>query len=185
MFNKNPYAEFLSTPKRKVFVSYHHANDQLYYNRLSEHFSKTYDIVHDNSLDRRINSNDCNYIIRVIQDNYIKGTSCTIVLCGADTCDRKFIDWEIEASLAKKHALVGVYLPTRIGDKAIVPPDRLLDNIQSEFAFWVSWKSLFNGLGLKGVVEEAVQHAESNCHLICNEQKPMQRNTPSRGLYSS
>ena len=53
---------------------------------------------------------------------YITGTSCTVVLCGGRP--RKFVDWEIKATLDKEHALIGVNLPTserNLFGQAIVP----------------------------------------------------------------
>ena len=78
--------------KRKVFVSYHHALDQAYYNYLTTTFADTYEVFSDNSLDRKIESENSEYIRwKIYQDN-IKGSSCTIVILGAQTPDRKYVD---------------------------------------------------------------------------------------------
>ncbi len=174
----NPNSPFSGTsllggymPKRKIFVSYHHANDQVYYDRFSKTFSDTYDVIHDNSLDRNIGSTDTEYVMRKIREDYLTGTSCTIVLCGAETPNRKYVDWEIKATLDKKHALIGVYLPTARKDTQgnIIVPNRFYENYKTGFAFFVSWDSLFNvSGGLKDTVEKAVQHAQSNTRLINN-----------------
>jgi hypothetical protein len=71
--------------KRKVFVSYHHCGDQNYYNAFSYTFHNTYDVVTDNSVERKIDSDDVDYIKRQINESNITGTSCTIVLVGKDT----------------------------------------------------------------------------------------------------
>jgi hypothetical protein len=44
--------------KREVFLSYHHGGDQLYYDAFSKTFCDDYDVVTDNSLERRIDSED-------------------------------------------------------------------------------------------------------------------------------
>ena len=44
--------------KRKVFVSYHHRGDQSYYDDFAQIFHASYEIIHDNSLDRQIDSDD-------------------------------------------------------------------------------------------------------------------------------
>jgi len=49
--------------------------------------------------------------MRGIRENFITGTSCTIVLCGAQTHLRKYVHWEIKATLDKEHGLIGVNLP--------------------------------------------------------------------------
>ncbi|HCF0147872.1 TIR domain-containing protein [Pseudomonas aeruginosa] len=127
--------------KHKVFVSYHHQGDQAYYVAFSSAFHDTYDVIYDNSLERRIDSDDVNYVMRRIRENHITGTSCTIVLVGAESPKRKYIDWEISATLEKGHALIGVRLPTaRLtpDNKYVLVPDRLLDNINSGFASWLT-----------------------------------------------
>src|SRR5688572_907132 len=98
--------------KHKVFVSYHHRGDQAYYNAFSEAFHDTYEVIYDNSLERRIDSDDVDYIRRRIRENYVKGSSCTVVLVGKETWGRKYVDWEIETTLEMEHGLIGVRLPT-------------------------------------------------------------------------
>ncbi|MCA9906496.1 MAG: TIR domain-containing protein, partial [Anaerolineae bacterium] len=75
------------------------------------------------------------------RDEYISGTSCTVVLCGIDTFNRKYVDWEIKATLDKQHGLLGVLLPTHRAspDGKFTVPDRLHDNIQTGYAHWISW----------------------------------------------
>src|SRR5215472_9931045 len=94
--------------KRKVFISYHHAGDQAYYDAFSRAFSGVYDVITDNSLVRGIESDVVEYVMRRIRENYITGSSCTIVLVGRDTWGRKYVDWEIDATLQKEHGLIGV-----------------------------------------------------------------------------
>ena len=71
--------------KHKVFISYHHGGDQPYYDAFTRTFHDTYELVYDNSLERRIDSDDVDYVRRRIRENHIKGSSCTIVLVGAQT----------------------------------------------------------------------------------------------------
>ena len=61
--------------KRKVFLSYHHDGDQYYYNEFSKKFHDEYEAVTDNSLDRRVDSEDIDYVMRCIRECYITGTS--------------------------------------------------------------------------------------------------------------
>src|SRR5690349_7530115 len=107
MFRANP-----QPIKRKVFVSYHHGGDQAYYEAFSKAFCDTYDVITDNSLERELDSENVDYVMRRIRENYISGSSCTIVLVGKDTWGRKYVDWEINATLEKEHGLIGVLLPT-------------------------------------------------------------------------
>lgn len=94
-------------------------------------------MVYDNSLDRTIDSDNVAYVMRQIREEYITGTSCTIVLCGLETWRRKYVDWEILATLQKGHALVGLRLPTlQIVNDGCDKPARLQDNIDSGYAVW-------------------------------------------------
>lgn len=124
--------------KPRVFVSYHHGGDQEYYNRLAGMMALNYVLVSDNSLDRLINSDNVDYVMRHIRENYISGTSCTIILCGLETPYRKYVDWEIDATLQKQHALVGLRLPTLPlqPNGGTIKPARLQDNIDSGYATW-------------------------------------------------
>ncbi|WP_112196666.1 TIR domain-containing protein [Pseudomonas sp. LG1E9] len=131
--------------KHRIFLSYHHSFDQGYYDAFSKHFHDTLEAIHDKSLDKEIDSDNVDYVMRKIRDEYLTGTSSTIVLIGAETYTRKYIDWEIKATLDKEHALVGVYLPTakRSADGSkIIVPGRLYDNVASGFASLVSWETI-------------------------------------------
>jgi hypothetical protein len=136
----------VQTPvKHKVFVSYHHGGDQPYYDAFSRTFHDTYEVIYDNSLEREVDSDDVDYVMRRIRENYITGSSCTIVLVGAKTWGRKYVDWEIKATLEKEHGLIGVQLPTAArgpNDNKIIVPGRLHDNIESGFALWLSWNEI-------------------------------------------
>lgn len=155
------YGSGLSIPqratKRKIFVSYHHRGDQQYYEIFAKQFSQIYDLVYDNSLDRRIDSDNVEYIIRKIREDYIVGSSCTVVLVGKETWARKFLDWEIDATLQKQHGLIGVCLPSaRVENKKVIVPGRLHENIVSGYAIWTDWASLTQNPGrLQALVEEA------------------------------
>lgn len=131
----------LGTFKRKVFVSYHHGGDKAYYDAFINTFSTSYDVIHDNSVERAVDSTNTEYVIRRIRENFITGSSCTIVLCGSQTPWRKFVDWEIKATLDKQHGLIGVNLPTNPmnNNQQFIVPDRLNDNIQSGYAVWIDW----------------------------------------------
>jgi hypothetical protein len=130
--------------KHKVFVSYHHKSDQDYYDKFSSTFHDTHESIHDNSLERAIDSDDAEYVMRRIRENHISGSSCSIILIGAETWGRKYVDWEIKATLDKEHGLIGVYLPTAARNEKnnIIVPGRLYDNIASGYALWLSWTDL-------------------------------------------
>ena len=125
----------------KVFVSYHHQCDQVFYDRFATLFADSYEIITDTSIDRKIGSDDVDYQQQVIREQHITGSSVTIVLCGAGTWKRRWVDWEIHMTLNKRHALLGICLPTnpRNADGKVTVPDRLHANIVSGYAHFVHW----------------------------------------------
>jgi hypothetical protein len=144
--------------KRRIFVSYHHDSDQGYYNEFSRFFADEYEAIQDNSLDRLIDSTNTDYVIRRIREHHITGTSCTIVLCGPKTSLRKYVDWEIKATLDKDHSLIGVLLPNNLPDQQgnHYVPARLNDNIKTGYALFINWEDLNQGpTHLKTLIEAA------------------------------
>jgi hypothetical protein len=64
-----------------------------------------------------INSGDPDYVMRRIREEKIAGTSCTIVLVGKCTWARRYVDWEIAATLGDfsgslRGGLIGIQLPS-------------------------------------------------------------------------
>ncbi|VVM49888.1 hypothetical protein PS673_00708 [Pseudomonas fluorescens] len=163
--------------KHKIFVSYHHYLDQNYYEAFSKHFHDKLDAINDRSLDEEIDSDNVEYVMRRIREEYLKGTSCTIVLIGAETYTRKYIDWEISATLAKEHGLIGVYLPTakrsEDGTKIIVP-DRFYDNLNSGYASMMSWEAITASAEALDMYLKAAKAKSSS--LIDNSRKKKQKN---------
>ncbi len=162
---------------RYIFVSYHHDENQFYYDALSRLATGSYGLVHDNSLDRTFDSDNPEYVIRRIREQHINGTSCTIVLCGPGTRWRKYVDWEIKASLDAEHGLLGVHLPNNPADYTggVSKPDRLQDNLISGYAVWVQWQQITTSIMLKSNIEAAVGRPT---RLIDNSRPLRGRNGP-------
>lgn len=167
-------AAMQSKIRRKIFVSYHHGGDQWYYNEFSRLFHDAWETVYDNSLERQIDSDNTAYVMQRIRDNYITGTSCTVVLIGAQSHERKYVDWEIKATLDKQHGLFGIVLPThsRSIEGKIIVPDRFYDNAMTGYAKFVHWTSL-NAQVLANAVNAAVAQPK---HLINNSALMKPRN---------
>lgn len=160
--------------RRKTFVSYHHGGDQWYYNEFSRLFHDTWETVFDNSLERQIDSDNTAYVMQRIRDNHITGTSCTVVLIGRQTHLRKYVDWEIKATLAKEHGLLGIVLPShsRNARGQIIVPDRFLHNVLTGYASYIFWENL-NVQSLAAAVNIAVSTSSS---LIDNSMQMKTRN---------
>ena len=48
--------------------------------------------------------------VKKLIDKGLNGTSVTVVLIGAETSQRKFVDYEIERSIARGNGLFGIYI---------------------------------------------------------------------------
>lgn len=104
--------------KHKVFISYHHDNDQWAKEKLLELNSK-YDIFIDRSVDTGDISDDLSdeKIRKKIRDEYLRDTTVTILLVGTETKNRKHIDWELYSSMYdgkenKKSGILVIQLPS-------------------------------------------------------------------------
>lgn len=178
-FQPTPRFLPLRPPKRKIFVSFHHENDQGAFNLLKHLFLDKYDVFEDHSLNRElIDSKISEYIDVAIREQFIKGTSVTIVLCGSETHGRKFVDWEINSTLLGKRALLGIILPSAVQDDLSkwVVPGRLHDNIQSGYAHYDFWENCCSSAEkLNEAIEIAIQNCKRTASLTNNRPK-MQRN---------
>ena len=103
--------------KHKVFISYHHANDQDYKEALLE-LNDTYDLFMDASVDTGDIDDDLDdqSIREVIRDEYLQDSTVTILLVGTGTKKRKHVDWEIYSSMYdgkvnKKSGVLVINLP--------------------------------------------------------------------------
>lgn len=94
----------------KTFLSYHHANEQNLKNEIIEKFGGEHFIdksVSDGDISTDISEES---IMRQIREDYLRDTTVTVVLIGAETKNRKFINSEIQASLwgDNYNGLIGV-----------------------------------------------------------------------------
>lgn len=131
------------TERHKVFISYHHANDQDYKNTFIN-IMGTDHIVDRSVGDEDIDDKNMNTeaIRQKIRDEYIANATVTVVLIGNETWKRKHVDWEISSSIrnTKKNSrtgLIGILLPSYKRPKPgkytryTVPP-RFWDNVNEE-----------------------------------------------------
>lgn len=107
-----------------------------------------------------IDSEDTDYIMRRIREEYLSRSTVTIVLVGHCTWSRKFVDWEIYASLTEYEdydvsGLMGITLPSMADDADRQLPARLQDNVdgESKYARW--WKYPTSDESLRNMIEDA------------------------------
>jgi hypothetical protein len=143
----------MSTTKHKVFVSYHHANDQKYRDQFERLFCDKHGIIIAKSVQMGdIDPNLKTETIRQkIRDEYLRDSTVTVVLVGAETWKRKHVDWEIGSSIRhtaynSRSGLIGILLPTypSFSNSKYNPytiPPRLHYNIECGFASMHSWNT--------------------------------------------
>lgn len=90
----------MSNNKHKVFISYHHYNDQDYKDELLR-LNELHELFLDASVDTDDIDDNLNddAIRQKIRDDYLKDSTVTIVLVGTETKNRKHVDWEIYSSM--------------------------------------------------------------------------------------
>ena len=103
-----------------VFVSYHHTEpDQTYRNNFEKFFANIHEIMISKSV--QIGDIDQNLqtdtVRQKIRDEYLRDATVTIVLIGANTWQRKHVDWEISSSIRDttknpRSGLLGIFLPS-------------------------------------------------------------------------
>lgn len=157
----------------KVFVSYHHANDQAKADYLRTEYGENNTLL-DRSLNEAYEDMTDDEILAAIRTEHLKDSTVTIVLIGSETANRKWVDWEIYASLRpygkrSRNGLLGIYLPT-----AGETPARLQDNIDSGYAVTMKWENI--SWQLESKIEEAYNNRNKS-DLVRNSRKRRERNS--------
>lgn len=139
--------------RHKVFVSYHHANDQDDRNKFENLFAGKHEIM----ISKSVQIGDIEpslateKIRQKVRDEYLRESTVTVVLIGTQTWQRKHVDWEIASSirdtkLNPRSGLLGILLPSyplspeNTYDPYTIPP-RLYDNINCGFASLHKWSA--------------------------------------------
>lgn len=102
----------------KVFISFHHDNDQCYKDELVR-WGSVNEIFIDGSVELGEIPDDWEpqQIREYIRDEHLKDTSVTILLVGTETKNRKHVDWELYSSMYngkknKKSGILVINLPS-------------------------------------------------------------------------
>lgn len=141
--------------RHKVFVSYHHENDEKYKDLFEKMFGNVYvsKSVDIGDIDPYLKTETIRHKIR---DKYLRDSTVTVVLVGEETWKRKHIDWEISSSIRHtqfnpRSGLLGIILPThpdyqkKTYNCYIIPP-RLSDNIDCGYAKIYDWTNNPNSI---------------------------------------
>lgn len=172
--------------KRKVLISYHH-DDQREVDEFIDRFSRRECVFIPKMLGPGgigtdlINSTNTAYVMSQIRQRYLQDSTVTIVLIGSCTHSRRYVDWELKASLTQgsytPNGVMGIILPSQ-GESTNLPP-RLNDNWnhghENCYArYWIYPRSAGE---LAGWIEDAFDARTSRRHLISNSQSMMKYNS--------
>ena len=172
-------------PKRRLYVAYDQRRDGPRYERFKLLFGSSFEIVRDNSIDRELGSDDAEGHIALLAQEAMEGCHCAVILCGPNTHDRKFVDWEILAALRKGLALVAIPLPDCPQGAAGNPilPARFQRNFDSGYAVLCPWSGL---AAAEDDLSTKVRFAlERPPELIDNAAPPMDADGAAAGAGSS
>lgn len=170
--------------KRNVFISYYHG-DQAAVNEFVQRFARELGVFTPYMLaegqrfsDDIINSQDPRYVMQRIRSRYFGQSSVTIVLIGSCTHSRRYIDWEIKASLQRggvsgqsPHGLMAINL-CKFNTAKELPRRFKLNN--SEYAPFYRYPE--SGNELRDWIERAHRARTSLNHLISNPSDMMSYN---------
>lgn len=171
--------------RRKCFISYHHA-DEIEVAQFIQTFDHNQDVLIARGIGANmsgdiINSTNDDYIMRKIRENYLRDTSVTIVMIGKETWKRKFVDWEIAASLRNTKTttasgLLAINLPSVQYYSNLQIPARLQDNIDGNHGYARWWQYPPNSDVLAEFIEIAYSDRTQKDYLRDNSRPLRQRN---------
>ena len=171
--------------RRNVFISYYHG-DQEEVNQFVNDFSSVFIPktvgVRDGDFD--FDSNDPQYIMRKIREQKLMDSTVTIVLVGNCTHSRRYVDWEVKASLQQgqtlPNGLIAINLPY-MGTRGNLPP-RVYANVirdadKNDIGYARYYQYPISKQQLSKWVEDAYQARTERANLINNSRDMMKYNS--------
>ena len=131
-----------------------------------------------------INSDNDDYVMSRIRQDYLSDSTVTLVFIGKNTWTRKFVDWELAASLhqgpvvGKPNGVLAILSPKL--DEAVLP-DRFVDNWEPGYAKFYPYPT--NKTQLTKWIGGAfdARDDEDQCRSIKNGRRKLKRNlSPSQ-----
>ena len=177
----------MAVVRRKCFISYHHEDQQAV-----NQFVRDFDHSHNTFIARGlgeempgeiIQSTNTDYVMRRIREKFLGDSTVTIVLMGRCTWARRYVDWELQASLRRgesstPNGLLGIKLPTYPEISGSFPK-RFNDNLKHEgqadcYARHMPYPTTTERL--VQAIEAAYQRRTTHSHLIINPRDRMSNN---------
>lgn len=173
--------------RHKCFISYHH-DDEDEVRQFIQEFDDNQDVLISRGIGAGmkgdvINSNNDDYIMQRIRELYLQDTTVTIVLVGRYTWARKFVDWEVAASLrstknTSRSGLMAITFPSAANYKGKELPARVKDNFDGEHGYARWWKYPRGASDLASFIEKAYDARNALGYLVDNSRKLRSHNLP-------
>lgn len=175
-------------PKRKVFISFFQGNRAevdnfiyLWWVREEVFIPRALGAYGNEDF---VNSDNPEYVMQRIRDGYLGDSTVTVVLIGACTHSRRYVDWELKTSLRcgdyTPNGVLGILLPSAAAG-AHLPP-RFEQNWERQelncYARYRRWPS--SGSELRMWIEDAYWARTARAHLIQNSAVMMKYNAKCR-----
>lgn len=155
---------------RNIFLSFHQADEleaNIWKRRFGQYFNEIRSLglsEFGNDFAEHIESGDSDYVMRKIREEKISGTSCTVVLIGQCTWARRYVDWEIAATLrnftdSQRGGLIGVQLPGARDQGWSRLPPRLELNIENDQGRDVGYARFYQPAPSDGTIAQWVDDA--------------------------
>ncbi|WP_250506762.1 TIR domain-containing protein [Bowdeniella massiliensis] len=166
---------------RVCFLTYHRA-DYEHAMRFTEEFTGAWQRLIDRGIGAQmagaiVGSSNHEYIKRSIRQTYLRDSVVTIVLLGPCTWSRKFVDWEIAASLdgdQQNSGLLVLTLPYAHSETTTHLRSRLAANVESGYAVFAPYPS--DVAELSDLIEQAYARRTTHLDRIDNSEPLRGRN---------
>jgi len=168
--------------RRKCFISYYHGDQDAV-----DKFVGTFDdvmiakAIGVSEEDDYIDSDNAEYVMSRIRQDVLEDSTVTICLIGECTHSRRYIDWELKASLRQgedydPNGLIGILLP-HMGNSGYLP-QRFKENWAKDesqaYAIYRTYPA--SSAQLKGWIEEAYSRRTTQAKYISNSRDMMKYN---------
>lgn len=171
--------------KRKVFISFYQSDraevDDFIKKWATQENVFIPKVLGISGKDDFINSTNPQYVMQRIRELYLGDSTVTIVLLGSCTHSRRYVDWEIKASLTQgedniPNGLIGIILPSK-GNSCYLP-QRLKDNWNEklEKCYARYYAAPTSSEILKSWIEDAYLARTARSEYIQNSQDMMRYN---------
>lgn len=150
----------------KCFISYHKA-DKNAVDEFCDKFSGSFIYRGIQMEEDIIDSDNTDYVMQRIRQLYLQDSTVTIVLIGKCTWARRFVDWEVQASLRQpKDGYPNGLLAIQLWESYNSLPNRVDINVDSGYAKLYKYPK--SSTGLSNIIDRAWNARSDGANLIDN-----------------